>query len=168
MIYIGIDPGLSGGIGLVTQSGEANAYKMPETDHDIAELFRDLIRPWPGKPNPEVFAMLEKVWGFPGGTKRIRCPKCGDFQTIKQAQGIASTSKFMTNYGTLRGILTALKIPYELVTPITWQKGVQIQMKGDKNVSKAKAQRLFPDLKITHATADALLIAEYCRRWKEF
>jgi hypothetical protein len=36
--------------------------------------------------------------------------------------------------------------------------------KGDKNVSKARAQELFPALKITHATADALLIAEYGRR----
>jgi hypothetical protein len=33
--------------------------------------------------------------------------------------------------------------------------------KGDKNISKAKAQELFPDKKIIHATADALLIALY-------
>jgi hypothetical protein len=36
--------------------------------------------------------------------------------------------------------------------------------KGDKNVTKAKAQQLFTQLKITHATADALLIAEFARR----
>jgi hypothetical protein len=36
--------------------------------------------------------------------------------------------------------------------------------KGDKNVSKRKAQELFPQLKITHATADALLLAEFGRR----
>jgi hypothetical protein len=39
--------------------------------------------------------------------------------------------------------------------------------KGDKNVTKRKAQELFPSLKITHATADALLIAEYLRRKNE-
>ena len=36
--------------------------------------------------------------------------------------------------------------------------------KGDKNVTKSRAQELFPELKITHAIADALLIAEYGRR----
>ena len=45
-----------------------------------------------------------------------------------------------------------------------WQKYLGCLTKGDKNVSKAKAQELFPDLKITHAIADSLLIAEYGRR----
>ena len=34
--------------------------------------------------------------------------------------------------------------------------------KGDKNVTKSAAQRLYPDRKITHADADAILIARYC------
>jgi hypothetical protein len=36
--------------------------------------------------------------------------------------------------------------------------------KGDKNVSKRRAQELYPQLKITHSTADALLIATYGTR----
>jgi hypothetical protein len=36
--------------------------------------------------------------------------------------------------------------------------------KGDKNITKRKAQELFPEIKITHAIADSLLIAEYGRR----
>lgn len=36
--------------------------------------------------------------------------------------------------------------------------------KGDKNISKARAQQLFPTAKITHATADALLLAEWRRK----
>jgi hypothetical protein len=36
--------------------------------------------------------------------------------------------------------------------------------KGDKNVSKSRAQELFPSIKVTHAIADALLIAEHNRR----
>jgi len=35
--------------------------------------------------------------------------------------------------------------------------------KGDKNVSKHAAQKLWPHLKITHRDADARLIAEYGR-----
>ena len=36
--------------------------------------------------------------------------------------------------------------------------------KGDKNVTKRRAQELFPGARVTHAVADALLLAEYCRR----
>jgi hypothetical protein len=60
-----------------------------------------------------------------------------------------------------------LKIPFEEVSPVKWQKVMGCLSKGDKNVTKAAAQRLFPDIKITHAIADALLIAEYGRRIKK-
>jgi hypothetical protein len=36
--------------------------------------------------------------------------------------------------------------------------------KGDKHISKQRAQQLFPSAKVTHAIADALLLAEYCGR----
>ncbi len=46
---------------------------------------------------------------------------------------------------------------------VRWQKEMGCLTKGDKNVTKRRAQELFPTLKITHAIADALLIAEYGR-----
>jgi hypothetical protein len=58
----------------------------------------------------------------------------------------------------------AAGIPYDLVLPVKWQTAMSCRTKGDKNVSKARAQQLFPDVKVTHAIADALLIAEFCRR----
>jgi hypothetical protein len=61
-------------------------------------------------------------------------------------------------------LLTGEEFPFEEVSPQKWQKAMGCMTKGDKNVSKAKAQQLFPQLKITHAIADALLIAEYARR----
>ena len=60
--------------------------------------------------------------------------------------------------------LTAAGIPFERVRPQQWQKSLGCLTKGDKNVTKRKAQELFPMMKVTHATADALLIAEYGRR----
>jgi hypothetical protein len=45
------------------------------------------------------------------------------------------------------------------------QSGRTIGQNDDKKQrNKAKAEELFPGQRITHATADALLIAEYCRR----
>jgi hypothetical protein len=69
--------------------------------------------------------------------------------------------------------LIASGVPFEAVTPGKWQKEFGLLAKkgetktAKKNRHKARAQELFPDLKITHATADALLIAEYGRRVKQ-
>jgi hypothetical protein len=60
--------------------------------------------------------------------------------------------------------LTAAGIPFERVRPQKWQQAMGCMTKGDKNVSKRRAQELYPQLKITHATADALLIATYGTR----
>jgi len=79
-------------------------------------------------------------------------------------QGVASSFKFGQGYGSLEMALTAAGIPFERVTPQKWQKALGCLTKGQKNVSKRKAQELFPTMKVTHATADALLIAEWGRR----
>jgi hypothetical protein len=78
--------------------------------------------------------------------------------------GVVSAFTFGNGYGHLEMALTAAGIPFERVRPQAWQKAMGCMSKGDKNVTKAKAQELFPHLKITHATADACLIAEYGRR----
>lgn len=136
---LGIDPGQSGGFGLVgIARDEAHAYKMPETDRDVWDLidaFRALVR----------FAFLERVHAMP-------------------RQGVSSSFKFGDNFGYLRGCITAAGIPWEYVTPQSWQKGMSCLSKGQKNVTKARAQQLFPTLKITHAVADALLIAAHGKR----
>lgn len=51
-----------------------------------------------------------------------------------------------------------------LVPPQIWQSKMECLSGGNKNVTKNRAQQLFPGVHITHATADALLIAEFGRR----
>ncbi len=139
--YIGIDPGASGGIALLDADGEIlAAEKYGDTQHDTGEQFRRIIG-----ATERPFALIERVHSMP-------------------KQGVASSFKFGESYGFLKGLLVGLAIPYDDVTPQKWQKLMGCLTRGDKNVSKAKAQQLFPGLKITHATADALLIAETCRR----
>ncbi len=135
--FLGIDPGMSGGFGFVGD-GRSYPHKIPETEADTAALLRE----WA----PVVkLAWIERVHSMP-------------------KQGVASSFKFGQSYGFLRGILIGLRIPFEEVTPQSWQKAMGCLTHGDKNVSKAKAQQLFPGWKISHATADAMLIAEACRR----
>jgi len=176
VIYIGVDPGLSGGIGVIREEfslhgtnnigTKAEAFKMPATEMDLYELLKKFAS-WGhlAFKNP-IFCYLEKAQAFPGGIKFVKCPRCSAMLKTKQAQGVVSTGKFLQQYGTIRGILTALHIPFETITANTWQKALGCQTRGDKNISKAKAQQLFPDIKVTHAKADALLIAEFCRRMR--
>jgi len=116
---------------------------MPQTEKDIADLLADLVTELLWGASDAVY--LERVHTMPG-------------------QGVASSGKFMMHYGFLRGVLVALGIPFEEVSPLKWQRALGCLSGGDKNVTKQKAQQLFPHLTITHATADALLIAEYGRR----
>jgi len=144
MNIIGLDPGSCGAAVLLREDGSTDIARFDKlTQVDIT----DALSEWTLDTETPCFAYLEKVHAMP-------------------KQGVSSTFKFGLNYGFLIGCLTALKIPYEFVTPNTWQKALSCQSHGDKNVTKAKAQQLFPHLKIIHTIADALLIAEYGRRIK--
>lgn len=114
---------------------------MPDTLQDLWELIENITGALPHRCK----AYLEQVHSMPG-------------------QGVASSFKFGQGYGALEMALTAVGIAFERVTPQKWQKALGCLTKGDKNVSKRKAQELFPTMKVTHATADALLIAEWGRR----
>jgi Holliday junction resolvasome RuvABC endonuclease subunit len=75
--------------------------------------------------------------------------------------GVKSAFSFGQGFGHLEMALTAAGIPFERVRPQVWQKALGCMTGGDKNITKRRAQELFPGHKISHATADALLIAYY-------
>ncbi len=154
-VYLGIDPGQDGGIAMVNvatrDSGRRpvlkSAIAMPETERDVWETLRA-----EGESAKACMAIIEKVHSFP-------------------KQGVASTFKFGVGYGGLRMALTASRIPFEVVLPKVWQRGLGIPARKKnetnsrwKNRLKGMAQQLFPNADITLKTADAILIAEYCRR----
>jgi hypothetical protein len=68
---------------------------------------------------------------------------------------------FGTVNGLIRGALHALGCPPRDVMPLAWQSRLNCVTGGNKNVSKRRALDLYPDVKVTHAVADALLIARY-------
>jgi crossover junction endodeoxyribonuclease RuvC len=135
---MGIDPGNSGAISHLDMiSGNIEVFTLSHTEADIYDFVNN--------HKESCFGYLEKVHSMP-------------------KQGVVSSFTFGKNFGFLIGLLTALEIPYEFVTPQTWQKNIGCLSKGNKNITKAAAQRLFPKIKITHAIADSILIAEYGRR----
>jgi hypothetical protein len=142
-VFLGIDPGASGGIAVLSLDHVLETWKMPDTEGDIAELIDSLA--------PRItFCLIEAVHSLP-------------------KQGVSSTFAFGRNYGFLRGRLIG-KIPFEEIPPGKWQAQMGVKPIKDepktahKNRLKAKAQQLFPHHKMTHAIADAALIAEYTYR----
>lgn len=156
-LFLGIDPGNSGGIALISPDlSFVQAYPMPDTEADVLEII--------GEHASRIqIAMIERVHAF---------PKIGKEGTRSGGQGVSSAFEFGRSYGFLRGILVALRIPFEDIPPQTWQKQLDVLIRQaevtrteKKNFLKSKAQQLFPMVKrITHATADALLLAETARR----
>jgi crossover junction endodeoxyribonuclease RuvC len=144
-LIIGVDPGASGAAAWYNRGTHHAVPFNGMTEVEILELFESL-----GKNG---FAYLEAVHSMPG-------------------QGVSSTFKFGMSYGMLRTALLAAGIGFETVAPSKWQRKMNCLSKGDKKVTRAKAQELFPGVEIagrgvkapTHAVADALLIAEYGRR----
>lgn len=70
--------------------------------------------------------------------------------------------------GLVRGALLALKVEVRLVPPMLWQARMQCLTGGNKNVSRIRAQEIFPEMfpKGTFKyeadnIADSLLIARY-------
>lgn len=164
MVFIGIDPGLTGGIAVLDSEsrplyvgaftpdlGEFNPYRFADTLTNIR-----LASPVSILPSTCMVVGLEKVHAMPG-------------------QGVSSMFTFGTVYGKIQGVLAAKHIPYQLVTPQAWTK---VMLAGEdkaekKNRAKLVVKKLWPDLPL-HATArsrtmhsgmaDAILIAEFMRR----
>lgn len=139
--YIGIDPGKSGGISIISPGRVPGTFNMPETVMDLWDTIHEM-KLWAGT---ESKAVLELVHSSP-------------------QMGVKSAFTFGHGYGQLEMALTAAGIPWQHVRPPKWQKDMGCLTKGDKNVTKRMAQQLFPGVKVTHAIADSLLLAEWLRR----
>lgn len=153
-IIIGVDPGKSGGIAILA-GRKVKTHKMPESATDLVHLMRGYqgLQIIDGIPTWAV-AFVEKVNAGP-------------------KMGSSASFKFGQNVGEIRVAILAASIRLEYVSPQKWQKEFGLIVKGrglgqddtsKKNRNKARAQELFPGVKMTHAIADAILIAEYGRR----
>ena len=143
---------------------------MPQTDGDLVDFFDEHLTNTKDVYWDSIVCYMEKVGGFIGmRTKYVVCPNCKHSVMTKTADPGSAMFKFGYGNGLLMGVLLSRKIPVELVTPQKWQKALSLGTKGGmpntqwKNKLKAMAQRLYPDLKVTLNTCDALLILHYAR-----
>lgn len=152
---MGVDPGTRGGISIVSQHGctymAISMQKM--TCRDIVDTVIEFNRNY-----SIISCTIEDV-----GCVMLPFTKSSPIVALKP------TAKLNYSYGLLVGCINTLKIPLQRVRSKAWQNELSCNKtkskKSDmKKITKAKAQELFPDTKITHDIADALLIAEYGRR----
>lgn len=143
-MIIGIDPGLDGGIAIISGSHIELLETIPTEKKTgfikrqvDAQKLSNILRVY-----PDVVCYLEKVASRPG-------------------QGVGSVFSFGDTYGTIRGVLGALNIPTYYVSPQRWKKALKISSKED---SLKASFDLFGGLKFRkkdHNIAEALLIAYY-------
>lgn len=141
--YIGIDPGKSGALALLTEDGQCTVVPFHES------AYTAILKAASG---PSSVCCLEKVGSMPG-------------------QGVVSMFNFGHNLGYIEGLLQAFDIPYQLVPPQTWKK--EFCVTSDKNTSIEVCRKLFPHVSLlptarsrkpSDGMAEAMLMAEYARR----
>jgi crossover junction endodeoxyribonuclease RuvC len=154
--FIGIDPGLSGAIAVISSDADKgewpHLYDMPvindgKKNHvNIPELLT-ILRDWNPK---ETEVVIEEVGAMPG-------------------QGVTSMFRMGQTLGILHCAIVACGFPMHRVRPQEWKKTYGMAGK-DKPASILRAQELFPhaDIKLKKhdGRAEALLMAEYLRRLK--
>jgi hypothetical protein len=148
MYHLGIDPGKSGGLALISsETIMLWAEIMPDNLLDLKEVLEA------ARECGRVHAWLEKAQVFP-------------------KQGIVSAFNYGKHFGELCSALTMLEIPYTLVSPVTWTKKMHlgVGVKDPKKKTLAIARRLYPKEKFLatdrssvphNGIVDAIVIARY-------
>lgn len=146
MRVLGIDPGQSGAIAIVSDDGIECCIDMPvvETTVNAVLVHREL-----GGHGTIDMAVIERVHAMP-------------------KQGVSSSFKFGRSLGVLEGVVASFRWPVEMPTPAAWKKAMGVT--ADKDTARAKALELWPgdaDLfrrKKDADRAEACLLAEWGRR----
>ena len=153
MIIIGIDPGVSGAICILTDGKITEIYEMPTmidgkknkkqvNGAEVTNIInKELVN------EKDVNVVIEHVSAMPG-------------------QGVTSMFNFGQSFGVLKGICAALKLPVHFIRPVKWKKHFNL-INTEKDASRTKVIEVFPYIssKISKKKdankADAILIARF-------
>ena len=150
MRILGIDPGLSGALALLSGDG-IEVFDVPTLKARARgrEVNWPEVARWVDAAGHIDHAVIEEVGSRPG-------------------QGVSSMFKFGYVAGGLRGIVSAHFIPVTLVTPQQWKR--EMAVPKEKDGARARASELLPShchlfVRVKdHGRAEAALIALWGRR----
>jgi len=156
MNYIGIDPGLTGAVAWIMETGAVYTMSLPVMSNvKAAEKGRKRTH-----INPRELATM--LLRFPPAPYQV-------FLEYTQAgmKGALANYSLGHSSGIIMGVLSALGFSYEMVRPQEWKKEFGL-IKMQKDASRTMAQQLFPSVNLARkkdeGRAEALLIAEWGRR----
>ena len=157
---IGIDNGVSGSISIL---GRAGNY----ADHTVTPVKKEQSYT---KTKQEItrinFGALREYLDNP-----IYRPHCNNIAVLERP--MINPMRFKASISAARSleatiiVLEELGIPYRYIDSREWQKVMLPDGCAKEELKKVAvdiARRLFPSIKVTLASADSLLIAEYARR----
>ena len=143
---VGIDVGISGAIAVLSSDGalidytDMPTYQPGKRNRVNTAAVAQFLAPYKAG-----LAVVEQVGAMPG-------------------QGVASMFSFGHSAGCIEGVVAALGMAFEPVTPKRWKTHYRLIGKA-KDASRARAAQLFPvaplSRKKDHALAEALLIAKF-------
>lgn len=150
-VFLGIDPGREGAWALVDRDGRGLWVEdLPYADNELN--VRSLAHAWGMQVGPDpagVAVAIEYPLAF-----------VNQSPTRNLVSGI--------NYGVIKAGLLLQGYPVEEVKPSAWK--ARMGLNSDKEKSRARALKAYPEFerelrfKKDHGRAEALLIAEWCRR----
>ena len=155
--YLGGDPGKSGAIAVISADQQTlDIFKTPQNKdpiHTWLELTQEIAAKY-----PVLIGFVEKPNVGAGGKNKKG--KQGTSQLVKQGVNIAY----------MMMAIAAAKIPFTPLAPATWTGQLGLRKgKASSTVWKTElyeqAKRFYPKHEFPKYAADAVLIAEICRRF---
>lgn len=153
-MILGIDPGLTGALALLDGDRCIDVIDMPISAKTVgkgnevnAYLLGDILSDLKTESGGDLLASVEQVGPMPG-------------------QGVTSMFGFGRSAGVLDGVLAAMGIPVNKVSPARWKKAMGLSGR-DKDVARTMAINTFPEMahmlarKKDTGRAEAMLIAAY-------
>ena len=155
MNYLGIDPGLTGALALITPSGELLAVEDMPTLNTGTKSRKEI-------DGAALVGMLEDWRAYHGEFRAVL-----EAQRSMPNQSAQSGHKTGKGFGLIIGVLCAMKVPYATVRAQKWQGAVlgKIPKGTSKDHARAKASQTFPEANLgtrkTQDRPDAICIALY-------
>lgn len=158
MIWIGIDPGQKGALAII-------GWDAALAEYDATARLEDGPLIIPFDQDRYIGALLAVE------TSGVECVCCIEDVHSLPREGVVAAHNFGRSIGWLHGILDAIGIPYQPITPQKWKK--EFGLNSDKANSIEVCKRLYPGVNLLRTErsrkeddnmAEALLLSTYAKR----
>jgi crossover junction endodeoxyribonuclease RuvC len=155
MKILGVDPGIRGGLAIITVNDGAAPQLIDAIDIPVIGVG--------AKERVDVLAIREWIM-----THQLQHAVIERAQAMPK-QGASSGFKYGRSVGSIEAVIVCCGIPMTIVEPTAWKKFHQLRG-GDKETSRQRALQLFPTAhallarRKDHGRAESALIALTARR----